>query len=72
MVIDRKRDMKQLGLLASSLALLLASLLLSGCAGTARGKSSSVFSYDQTLAIADNSKSMADAMVIIRYPAILD
>ena len=71
MISNRKRNMKQLGLFVSGLALLLAALLLSGCAGTARGKSTSVFSYDQTLAIADNSKSRADAMVIIRYPAIL-
>jgi len=72
MVINKNRNIKHLGLLVSSLSLLLASLLLSGCAGTARGKSTSVFNYDQTLTIADNSKSMADAMVIIRYPAILD
>jgi len=72
MAINQKRDMKHLGVFVCGLALILASLLISGCAGTARGKSSSVFNYDQTLAIADNSKSTADAMVIIRYPAILD
>ncbi len=72
MAINRKRGMKHPGVFVCGLSLILASLLLSGCAGTARGKSSSVFNYDQTLAIADNSKSTADAMVIIRYPAILD
>jgi len=72
MAINRKRAMKHPGVFVCGLSLILASLLLSGCAGTARGKSSSVFNYDQTLAIADNSKSTADAMVIIRYPAILD
>jgi hypothetical protein len=72
MVINKTRDMKHLGLFASSIALLLASLMLSACAGTARGKNSSVFSYDQSLDITDNSKSTADAMVVIRYPAILD
>ncbi len=72
MVVARTANMRRMGLLGSSLALLLVLFLLSACAGTARGKSSSVFSYDQTLTVSDDSKSPADAMVIIRYPAILD
>lgn len=46
--------------------------LLSACAGTARGQKSSVLKYDENLAIVDTSLSRADAMVVIRYPAILD
>ncbi|MBT8047246.1 MAG: hypothetical protein KJO92_02455, partial [Gammaproteobacteria bacterium] len=55
-----------------ALALLLVSaVLLSGCAGTARGSKSSVFgSYDEVELI-DYSLSRADALVVIRYPAII-
>ena len=60
----------------SSLAIALVLLLitaaaLSGCAGTARGSKSSVFgSYDEVEVI-DYSMSKADALVVIRYPAII-
>ena len=47
-------------------------LLTAGCAGTARGKNSSVLKYDEKLSIIDTSVSRADAMVVIRYPAIID
>jgi hypothetical protein len=53
-------------------ALLLIASLMSGCAGTARGMKSSVLEHDATLSVVDNSLSRADAMVVIRYPAIVD
>ncbi|MBT8054075.1 MAG: hypothetical protein KJN69_09270 [Gammaproteobacteria bacterium] len=53
-------------------ACLAAGILLSGCAGTARGLKSSVYEHDDALSAVDISKSQADAMVIIRYPAVVD
>lgn len=53
------------------LALPLAGLLVSGCAGTARGTASSVFKPDGSVELADFSLSRADALVVIRYPAII-
>ena len=46
--------------------------LMSGCAGTARGMKTSVLEHDESLSVVDNSLSRADAMVVIRYPAIID
>ena len=54
------------------LALLLASMVLSGCAGTARGKKSSVYEHDEAAKLNDVSKSQADAMVVIRFPAVVE
>lgn len=55
-----------------SLALLLAaSVVLSGCAGTARGSKSSVFGDYDEVEVIDYSMSRADALVVIRYPAII-
>jgi len=54
------------------LMLLAAGLVLSGCAGTARGIKSSVYQHDEALAAVDVSESQADAMVVIRYPAVVD
>lgn len=54
------------------LTLLFTVLVLSGCAGTARGIKSSVYEHDESLSLVDVSRSKADAMVIIRYPAIVD
>jgi len=54
------------------LLLLLIALVVSGCAGTARGKKESVLQPDESLSVVDNSHSKADAMVVIRYPAIVD
>lgn len=48
-----------------------ASLLLAGCAGTARGVKGSVYRHDQNLSVNDPGKSQADAMVVIRYPAVV-
>lgn len=53
------------------LVLLAASALLSGCAGTARGIKTSVYKADESLALVDTSKSEADALVVIRYPAVV-
>jgi len=54
------------------ITLLAAVWLMSGCAGTARGLNSSVLKYDDKLSVVDSSKSRADVMVVIRYPAIVD
>lgn len=59
-------------LLAVPLCLALVAMLLSACAGTARGKKSSVYQHDGTVKAVDTSRSRADAMVIIRYPAVVD
>jgi hypothetical protein len=53
------------------LGLLMAAVLLSACAGTARGSRSSVFQGADPVEIADFSLSRADALVVIRYPAII-
>ena len=50
---------------------LAAALLLAACAGTARGTRSSVFQADQPVALTDFSLSRGDALVVIRYPAII-
>jgi len=54
------------------LALVVSAMVLSGCAGTARGIKSSVYEPDEKLSVLDVSKSQADAMVVIRYPAVVD
>ena len=51
---------------------LLGTVLLSGCAGTARGKKASVYQHDESLSVVDLSRSRADAMVVIRYPAVVN
>lgn len=53
-------------------AALAAGMLMSGCAGTARGIKSSVYTPDEKLSVVDISQSRADAMVVIRYPAVVD
>ena len=68
----RPRGFKRSRAFACGLIVLTFTWLLSACAGTATGKRSSVYSHDQTLSLVDNSESTADAMVIIRYPAVLD
>ena len=52
--------------------LILAVVLLAGCAGTARGVRESVYQHDADLSLVDLSRSGADAMAVIRYPAIVD
>ena len=59
---------------SESAALLLAVVLLvllSACAGTARGSKSSAFTGTQQVEVTDFSLSKADALVVIRYPAII-
>ena len=51
--------------------LLILSLLLSACAGTARGTRTSVLQHDADVEVKDFSMSRADAMVVIRYPAVI-
>ena len=53
------------------LALIITSGLLSACAGTARGLKSSVYQSDEAVSVIDFSLSKADALVVIRYPAII-
>jgi predicted small secreted protein len=64
--------MRQSSAIGLALTLLVTAVLLSGCAGTARGIKSSVYRPDEALSVIDISKSQADAMVIIRYPAVVD
>jgi hypothetical protein len=47
-------------------------LLAAGCAGTAKGVKQSVYQPDDSLSLVDTGRSDADAMVIIRYPAVVD
>ena len=63
----RARAALQILLLASALI-----VLLTACAGTARGKKASVYQSDTSVSAIDTSRSAADAMVIIRYPAVVD
>jgi hypothetical protein len=53
------------------LLLPIAAMLVSSCAGTARGSRSSVFQEEEPVALDDFSLSRADALVVIRYPAII-
>jgi hypothetical protein len=48
------------------------SLLLFGCAGTARGVKQSTYRHDASVQPVDASRSQADAMVVVRYPAFVD
>jgi len=58
---------------SQSISILLAACLLAaGCAGTARGVRQSTYQADESLAAVDRSRSQADAMVVIRYPALVD
>lgn len=54
------------------LTLLILGMGLSGCAGTARGIRTSVYEHDETATLKDVSRSQADAMVVIRYPAVVE
>ncbi len=53
------------------IVLLFATVLISACAGTARGKRTSVYQHEENVSVTDFSLSKADAMVVIRYPAII-
>ena len=54
------------------IALVAAVAFISGCAGMARGAKSSVFTNYKEVDVIDYSMSRADALVVIRYPAIID
>ena len=53
------------------LLLAVAVMSLTGCAGTARGMKASVYQPDADVEVIDYSLSKADALVVIRYPAII-
>jgi hypothetical protein len=53
------------------LAALVCAAFLSACAGTARGVKQSVYQPDETLELLNEGRSEADAMVVIRYPAVV-
>lgn len=55
----------------TALVLFIAAGLLSACAGTARGLKTSVYKADADVSVIDYSLSKADALVVIRYPAII-
>jgi len=57
---------------APLIVLLLTAFLLSACAGTARGVKQSVYQHDASVEVYDRSRSDADALVVIRYPAAVD
>lgn len=57
--------------LAALLAVTLLSSLISSCAGMARGSRSSVFEHERDVPVADLRMSKANALVVIRFPAII-
>ena len=65
---------KHSGFLANLFAMILvaaASAVISGCAGTATGKDTSVYSSLKSEEVSDQKSSEASAMVVIRYPAMI-
>jgi len=58
-------------LIAAGISIVATAALLSACAGTARGSKSSVFQNYKEVEVVDYSLSKADALVVIRYPAII-
>ncbi len=58
-------------LIAAGISIVVTAALLSACAGTARGSKSSVFQNYKEVEVIDYSLSKADALVVIRYPAII-
>lgn len=59
------RSLLTIGLLVFSL------VIISGCAGTAKGKGASVYSNLERGAVSTPEKSTASALVTIRYPAMI-
>ncbi|MEE4294023.1 MAG: hypothetical protein V2I79_08620 [Xanthomonadales bacterium] len=53
------------------LVLVFLAFFAAGCAGTASGTKSSAFSGDAGVGVTDFSLTKADALVVIRYPAII-
>jgi len=62
---------KNSSLMIAVFGLVFSMILVSGCAGTARGSKSSVFTNYEEVEVIDYSLSKADALVVIRYPAII-
>jgi len=58
-------------LIIAGISIVVTAALLSACAGTARGSKSSVFQNYKEVEVIDYSLSKADALVVIRYPAII-
>jgi len=58
-------------LIVAGISIVVTAALLSACAGTARGSKSSVFQNYKEVDVIDYSLSKADALVVIRYPAII-
>lgn len=54
-----------------SIILIIAFGIISGCAGTAKGKETSVFSKQKSVEVSSQKTSEASAMVVIRYPAMI-
>jgi hypothetical protein len=51
--------------------LVLGAGILSGCAGTAKGKETSVYSSLKVEQVSDQEQSEASALIVIRYPAMI-
>jgi hypothetical protein len=66
-----KAQVKIIFRLTTLILLLMVAVLLHGCAGTARGSKSSVYQNYKPVDVIDYSMSRADALVVIRYPAII-
>lgn len=45
--------------------------IISGCAGTAKGKDTSVYSSLKAEKVSDQQQSDASALIVIRYPAMI-
>lgn len=58
-------------LIAAGIGIVVTAALLSACAGTARGSKASVFQNYKHGEVIDYSLTKADALVVIRYPAII-
>ena len=58
-------------LIAAGIGIVVTAALLSACAGTARGSKASVFQNYKQVEVIDYSLTKADALVVIRYPAII-
>lgn len=70
-LLTRERFLRRLKYFIIGAGLIAAAVLLSACAGTARGVRSSVYASDESLSLIDRSHSSADALVVIRYPAVV-
>lgn len=72
---NRRRDVPERAVpwgKAALWVLVCGGLLLQGCAGTARGKAESAYAFDDTIVVEDQSRSEADAWVVLRYPAMIE